>query len=433
MKSYCRDWNRKLLVTPFFFTLGGVIGVLNFTAQALDLDWSGQFRAESHWVRNYSLDSSNIMTDGTRTASGGYYIPGGGASTASFQTLFMRLRPKVVVNDNVYLKTEWWLSDPVFGIFGNASPYTTDQKQYYSTQSRGSAITAQRFWAEFMSDAGTFQVGRIPLHYGLGIIWNSGEGIWDRYESTGDAIRLVSKFGAFHFIPGIIKYSTGNTIGGACNFAGGTCTPVTGGASVMDYSLIFKYENPDEDFEGGVNFIKRIAGAAQDPTAGYLGVGSIAAAPAPVGMHFNTWDLYGKKKFSSFTLSGEIPITSGTIGSLEYKTFAVALEGNWKISDAWETTIRAGQAPGQPNSTSGTADKYRAFYFNPNYHLGLVMFNYQLAGLAGLQSLNNSAATTENLTSPFNNPIVNGNSFDIKVSTLYARKYNVLHPSLTSL
>src|SRR5581483_12091168 len=98
------------------------------------------------------------------------------------------------------------------------------------TQSRGSVITAQRYWGEFDSDIGIFEIGRAPLDWGLGLIWNRGDGIWgrgskktdhpedkketygrpwDRYESTGDQVRLVSRFGSFIFSPAYILYSAG--------------------------------------------------------------------------------------------------------------------------------------------------------------------------------------------------------------------------------
>ena len=387
------------------------------TSHAMDLDWSGQFRAEAHWVKNYNLDNGLIPGTDPRNTSGGYYIPGGGSDSAHFQTLFMRLRPKLIVNDNVYIKSEFWLGNPIFGFYGDSAPFNRDERQYYSTQSRGSSITAQRFWAEFLTDVGTVQVGRAPLDWGLGIVWRAGDGLFDRYQSTGDVVRLISKFGSFSFIPSVVKYSLGNNIGGAYNqVAGGSAQ---GGGGVSDYSLEFKYENPDEDFEGGVNFIKRIAGAAQfagDPNSGFLGVGNNAgtnAAQAPSGVNYNTWDLYGKKKFGKITLAAELPITSGDIAGLEYKTFAAALEGKVDWTDSWETNVRAGHAPGQPNISGASTDKYRAFYFNPNYKLGLIMFNYQLRNFAGPNSQNNPGTAAASLSSPYDNPIVNANYLNV--------------------
>jgi hypothetical protein len=188
-----------------------------------------------------------------------------------------------------------------------------------------------------------------------------------------------------------------------------------GTGAVTDYSLILKYENPDEDFEGGINFIKRIAGAAQDPNAGYLGPQGI-----PEGSNYNTFDIYLHKKFGKLTLGAEVPITSGYIGStpdpsqfLDYSTYAVALEANWHSSDTFETNIKAGHAPGEPPLTNPYLDRYRSFFFNPNYHVAMIMFNYQLRNFSGPNTLNNPALGQQALVSPYDNPIVNANYINI--------------------
>ncbi|WP_218276503.1 hypothetical protein, partial [Pseudomonas sp. FW305-BF8] len=65
----------------------------------------------------------------------------------------------------------------------------------------GMNITAARLWLDTHTDFGTLQVGRAPMHWGLGAILNSGDGVYDRFQSTADTIRLVSKFGYFTFMP----------------------------------------------------------------------------------------------------------------------------------------------------------------------------------------------------------------------------------------
>src|SRR5690242_15601339 len=98
----------------FFFILG-LIQVQLRSASALELDWSGQFWAEYNLIHNYAMDTSDqgASYDPVRAAAGGYYTPGAGNQDATFQSLFLRLRPKLVVNDNIYIKSEWWLGDPV--------------------------------------------------------------------------------------------------------------------------------------------------------------------------------------------------------------------------------------------------------------------------------------------------------------------------------
>lgn len=374
-------------------------------AQAMELHWSGNFWSEFHYLKNYTDNSGGFDT--ARTVGGqpaGYYNPGGGSSSASFETLFLRVRPKLIINDNISIKSEWWAGDPAFGVFGNAYPWSSSQRYYNSNQSRGSFVTAQRFWAELLTDVGTVQIGRVPLQWGLGLVWNSGEELYSRFESTGDAIRLISKFGAFTFSPGFVLYSAGNNLGGSCAMgAGGVCTPTSGSGGVADYSIQLKYENLEEDFEGGVHFLKRLAGT-QDAGSSLGPWGTAATA------NYNTWDIYGRKRIGAFTIGGELPISSGSVGPSDYSAVAFAADVQWKISEAWETQLKAGLAPGQPNDGTATPSRYRAFYFHPNYKVGNIMFNYQLANLAGYpggNTQNSANATAANLRSAFDNPIVN--------------------------
>jgi hypothetical protein len=359
-------------------------------------------------VSNYTLDSSAATYDATRDAAGGYYIPSSGTSKSEFHSLFLRLKPKMVVNDNVYIKSEFWVGDPIFGAFGTGFPYQSSQKYSNSTFSRASQITAARFWGEFLTDFGTLELGRAPLHYGLGIVWNSGDGAWDRYQSTADVFRLVSKFGSFSFIPSFISYSTGNGVGGAsnCSTALGSrpCTPGSGmfsGAS--EFSLQIKYENPDDRMEAGLNFMRRLGGQDQDAGATMTSPGGGNGS-----MNYNTWDLYGRKGIGKFTFGIEAPIVTGTLSGMTYSTFAFATEMKVEFNPSWSLDLRAGHAPGQPNFT-GTMNEFKGFSFHPSYQLGLVMFHYQLRNFVGPNNRNNPTITEQQLLSPYDNPITNAN------------------------
>lgn len=382
------------------------VGLSAPSASALDLDWSGTFRTEAHWVKDYNMD--NGIGRDARDGQGGYYIPGGGSKNAHFQTLFLKLRPKLIVNDNISIKSEWWVGDPMYGFFGGGQPYAVDQRRYNSTYSRGSTITAQRVWADLNTDFATVQIGRAPLNYGLGIIWNSGDGMFDRYASTGDVIRLVSKFGSFSFIPQVIKYGMGNSVAGSCDWTG-ACSQRLGGGGMSDYSVAMIYENRDEQLEGGVNFIKRVAGSGQDSTSGFTGISPAGTTDQVQGMNFNTWDIYARKSFGKFSLGGELPITSGDVGGAEYSTYAVALETTFKANEAWDFYLKGGQAPGQPTSALAASDSYKAFYFHHNYKIAMIMFNYQLANFAGPNTQNDPTIAANNVTSIYDNPMTNAN------------------------
>ena len=395
-----------------------IIFSFSSSSQAIELNWSGSLRTESHILFNPGQDGTTVglLPDASRLNRGGYYIPGTGDPNAFFQTLFMRLKPSVVVNDNVYLYSEIWASDPVYGFYGGAAPGTFDQRQFNSTFSSGSFIRAQRFWAEVVTDLGTIKVGRVPLQWGLGVVWNPGSGLWDKYNSTGDTFGIKSKFGSFTITPQIIKYSMGNSVQGSCTVptGGGSCTNAVGNSNSGDLSIALEYENLDEDAKVGVNFIRRFTDSAQDPSVGFFGVNSTSNLVSAAT--FNVIDIFAKKKFNKLSIGAEAPITSGNVGGASYNTFAAAAEIGYQPSSSWEFTLKGGRAPGTNNVAADATGafpssgvNYSAFYFHQNYKIAMIMFNYAFQNFGQANNTNSSNTLGSNMRSPFDNPIVNAN------------------------
>jgi len=54
------------------------------------------------------------------------------------------------------------------------------------------SIRVKRVWAEYMTPVGQLRFGRMPSHWGLGILANSGDGPDDDYQSTNDRIMFVT-------------------------------------------------------------------------------------------------------------------------------------------------------------------------------------------------------------------------------------------------
>jgi uncharacterized protein (TIGR04551 family) len=54
------------------------------------------------------------------------------------------------------------------------------------------SISVKRAWAEYMTPVGELRFGRMPDHWGLGILHNAGDGFDDDYQSTVDRIMFVT-------------------------------------------------------------------------------------------------------------------------------------------------------------------------------------------------------------------------------------------------
>ncbi len=392
--------NRRVL-NKFSLGLALLAFTASFEAKALTLDWAGYFRADHTFFHNYQLDLS--APGYSNSGHGGEYIPGQGQKSATFSSFFMRLKPRVLVNDNVIVRSEWNVGDPIAGFFGRGIP-RHDRNNSFSTGKDDLTLSVSRLWLDVHTDFGTLQVGRAPMHWGLGVIFNSGDGTFDRYQSTSDTIRLISKFGYLSLMPLYAKNSMGSNLAGARNPL--TNVVLQGSDDVTDYGLGLKYENPEEDLEAGALYYKRNATDAQD--AYYFPSGATVFAGGNNGMNLKMFDLYAKKSWNRFELGAEVPIYTGLIGDVNgvgsrntYRATGVAVESALKY-DTWKHSLKLGSAPGQAPATTGSrGSSFTALQFHRSYKLGQILFNYNLSnfGAANPDAIPVSQGTATSPTS----------------------------------
>jgi len=69
---------------------------------------------------------------------------------------------------------------------------TTTATPSSGINSLGDSIRVKRAWAEFATPVGELRFGRMPNHWGLGILNNAGNGYDDNYQSTVDRIQFTT-------------------------------------------------------------------------------------------------------------------------------------------------------------------------------------------------------------------------------------------------
>jgi hypothetical protein len=360
------------------FTLGFAFFLAAPSAHALTLDWSGYFRAEHDFVHDYQLDKS--QPGYSNSGNTGEYIPGEGKKSTTFTTVFMKLKPKVLVNDNVIVHSEWNVGDPVAGFFGRSVPHE-DRNNAFSTGKDSFELSVARLWLDVHTDFGTLQVGRAPFDWGLGVIFNAGDRPFDRYQSTSDTIRLVSKFGYLSLMPIFARNAMGRSLAGSRNPL--TDAILQGSDDVTDYGLALRYDNPEEDLDAGAIFYKRNASDTQ--TDYFYPSTATQYTGGANGMNLKLIDIFAKKSWNRFELGAEVPIYSGDIGDVNgvgsrnnYSATAVAVEAALKF-DTWKHTLKLGTVPGQnPVDTGNRGKSFQAMQFHRAYKLGMILFNYNL-------------------------------------------------------
>jgi uncharacterized protein (TIGR04551 family) len=136
--------------------------------------------------------------------------------TQAGANLRLRLNPQIHVSDNLRINTQVDILDnlvlgstPEGYALGPADNggYAVQARNGYvpgsyldATQSPPSAggngledsIRVKRAWAEFTTPLGEVRFGRMPNHWGLGMLYNSGDGYDDDAQSTVDRLMVVS-------------------------------------------------------------------------------------------------------------------------------------------------------------------------------------------------------------------------------------------------
>ena len=344
------------------------------SAWALPIDWHGNFGVDTTRLTNYRQGADPTTTPG----AGSEVIPSanGNRDNASFQSYVFRLNPNIVVNDSASIFGEITTGYGRGGFMGDSSvnrQNTTantpnrsfgNSLYYYNTSSGDSNLVLNKFYMELYSDAATFVIGRQPINFGLGAMFNEGNNTWDRHTSVNDGFSARLKFSNFKFIPHWAKI----------NSAAGNKTDA---ANVTDYGVQAMYDNPDKDMIVGVYYGKRKSQTSNT----YLKSGTIDQGDTNIKLI----DIFVKKTVGKFSAGAEMPFASGNMGhvfnandKVNYGAKAVVVETKYEFSEKWTGGLMAGQISG----SDGSQSKFGAMYLNPNYQVANLLYRYNLYAIA---------------------------------------------------
>jgi len=259
--------------------------------------------------------SGNFRTDGSLYSKLGLGLANKN-STKTFLAGRALLQPKLVIDDHFSLNTQWsLLTSPTLtpGAAGTsgAGGLSQGQGSYVFGDPNTSSMVLSRAWLEWVSDFGVVRVGRMPVSWGYGLIYDAGNGVCDDFQSTFDRLEYRLHFG--HVI-GALAYS--KALKGS----------VLGNDNDQEfYSIYFRYDNPEEDVEAGVMYERQIRSPGQSAalltTANPLYIPAPTTGPdlrpnlakkAPYPKSNNLLDIYVKKSFGYFTVGGELGWLAGS-------------------------------------------------------------------------------------------------------------------------
>lgn len=268
----------------------GLLGLVTSAALGVSMNFTGTFRSEASSFSHLSQPNNTESTQ---------FISARGL-----------LEPNVLVDDHFSIRSQWNLLTS-----SKLTPDATEamglgQGGYVFGDTQTSSLTMSRAWLEWTSDFGVVRIGRMPISWGYGLIWDAGSRIWDDYQTTQDRLEY--------------RLHLGNVIGALAYSKPRKASVLESDNNDQDfYTAYLQYDSAEMDVEGGILFEKQVRTPAQ-ATALTTGTGKLFKVPsgytkpyplasaAPHPKSNNILDIYLKKTTGYFTLGAEVGWLSGT-------------------------------------------------------------------------------------------------------------------------
>jgi uncharacterized protein (TIGR04551 family) len=297
------------------------------------------------------------------------------------------------------------------------------------------SIRVKRAWAEYTTPLGELRFGRMPLHWGLGMLYNSGDGYDDDYQSTVDRIQATVGIKPLDlYITGAWDFANEGPVR-SIGLEGAPSYDANSLDDVAQYSLaIVRKKSPELErlslargdvvWNAGIHgMYRRQILAADAPLAGSDG-GNVPGTDADelpnTYARRDAWsvtpDIWFQLKYEKFRFEIEGAAVLGSIGSLETAAdnhadfasgaskytlaqfgFAAELEQKlvedrlrlsfdfgWASGDrdAYDPTM-PGALLGGPNEIQVNDRTLSTFRFNPSYRTDLILNRYLLQRVQG--------------------------------------------------
>lgn len=200
--------------------------LLSTSASAVSMNFNGMFRFEGDYYSNLALRPD--------TAKKTYLL---GKALVD---------PTLVIDDHFSLKSQWtMLGSPSFAPSSSAggNPLGPGQGGYVFGDVATNSLVLNRVWLEWTSDFGVLRIGRMPFTWGYGLMWDSGNRMWDDFQTTLDRVEYRLHLG---YVVGGIAYSKMRKL-----------SVLAENNDQQFYTVYLQYNNPEIEVEGGIIYEKQ--------------------------------------------------------------------------------------------------------------------------------------------------------------------------------
>ncbi|MEC7987104.1 MAG: hypothetical protein VX278_18185 [Myxococcota bacterium] len=165
------------------------------SSQAAEVFWDGMYRVRGQYFDTLSLSDTNTLSEGS--------------SNALNQRLLLiphwRISSALSVHSQLDL-----LSYAPFGSEGTNYSNPTNNlglSLLPDTVSSNNSLQVTRLWAEIQSNYGLFKLGRIPLHWGSGMVFHAGNDPWSEFGNSVDRIQYSQKVQNLFLLAAVESYN----------------------------------------------------------------------------------------------------------------------------------------------------------------------------------------------------------------------------------
>jgi uncharacterized protein (TIGR04551 family) len=283
------------------------------------------------------------------------------------------------------------------------------------------SIDVKRVWGEYMTPVGQIRFGRMPGHWGLGMVENSGEGIDSDYHTTIDRIMFVTAIKPFDLYFGAAWdfISTGPTSANPYTVYGGQPYNTCNLCNVNEWAAFVAHRtNPelqrlnlsrgDIVLNGGLYAVFRsqyldVPPGQTPQTSDFSG----ATSPLePRQAWMLTPDVWVQLLWQKLRIEAEAATIQGQIGyltgvnvdannPLSIRQYGVAAQTEYRaIEDKLDLQLGFGWASGDPWTTTlappnglrkelNGSGPIATFQFHPDYRVDLIFYRHLLSRVEG--------------------------------------------------
>lgn len=340
----------------------GLVALMSLQAQSADFEWSGIYRIEGNHIKNSELDSRGRQLD--------------------YGLHHLSLRPKIVASDGITIYGQFELftnsaypnsqlgQELGSGVNNDGTPNVStsaDNSNALSGNQASEALLISQLYLTWTNEYGALIAGRAPLHFGLGMSYNAGRGLFDHWFDNRDLVGYKVMMGNLYILPMYGKVAENDR---------------ARAEDINDYMVQLQYENPETDLEMGVFYRVRKSGDdGSDVPVGTDLIGGTGAITAAVNMNeLNVFALKDTDRYrigvEGAFLSGQMGAKTSSLDDVSMNGFGIAAEFEYRPEESlWKLGLKVGHASGDdPDSDNA----FEGYVFDRNYDVAMLLFNRPL-------------------------------------------------------